>query len=44
MTDDTTDLGSDVAVEARRVTPGTAVLVLSQYVEVAYADQLLAAS
>jgi DNA-binding NarL/FixJ family response regulator len=29
-------------VEARAAVPGTAVLVLSQYVEVAYADELLA--
>lgn len=37
-----TDEGLRAAVEARRETPGTAVLVLSQYVEVAYADDLLA--
>ena len=38
-----TDEGLRAAVEARRLVPGTAVLVLSQYVEVAYADELLAA-
>jgi DNA-binding NarL/FixJ family response regulator len=37
-----TDEGLRAAVEARREVPGTAVLVLSQYVEVAYADELLA--
>lgn len=37
-----TDEGLRAAVEARRLAPGTAVLVLSQYVEVAYADELLA--
>ncbi|MGY1729048.1 response regulator [Geodermatophilus sp. SYSU D01062] len=37
-----TDEGLRAAVEVRRVVPGTAVLVLSQYVEVAYADELLA--
>ena len=37
-----TDEGLRAAVEARRTAPGTAVLVLSQYVEVAYADELLA--
>ncbi len=37
-----TDEGLRAAVEARRLVPGTAVLVLSQYVEVAYADELLA--
>jgi DNA-binding NarL/FixJ family response regulator len=37
-----TDEGLRAAVEVRRVAPGTAVLVLSQYVEVAYADELLA--
>jgi DNA-binding NarL/FixJ family response regulator len=37
-----TDEGLRAAVEARREAPGTAVLVLSQYVEVAYADELLA--
>jgi DNA-binding NarL/FixJ family response regulator len=37
-----TDEGLRAAVEARRTVPGTAVLVLSQYVEVAYADELLA--
>ena len=37
-----TDEGLRAAVEARRAAPGTAVLVLSQYVEVAYADELLA--
>jgi len=37
-----TDEGLRAAVEARRAVPGTAVLVLSQYVEVAYADELLA--
>jgi DNA-binding NarL/FixJ family response regulator len=37
-----TDEGLRAAVEARRLVPGTPVLVLSQYVEVAYADDLLA--
>ena len=37
-----TDEGLRAAVEARRQGPATAVLVLSQYVEVAYADELLA--
>ena len=37
-----TDEGLRAAVEARRAVPATAVLVLSQYVEVAYADELLA--
>jgi DNA-binding NarL/FixJ family response regulator len=37
-----TDEGLRAAVEARATVPGTAVLVLSQYVEVAYADELLA--
>ncbi|MGY1828882.1 response regulator [Geodermatophilus sp. SYSU D01180] len=37
-----TDEGLRAAVEVRRVVPGTAVLVLSQYVEVTYADELLA--
>jgi DNA-binding NarL/FixJ family response regulator len=37
-----TDEGLRAAVEARSAVPGTAVLVLSQYVEVAYADELLA--
>ena len=37
-----TDEGLRAAVEARTAVPGTAVLVLSQYVEVAYADELLA--
>jgi DNA-binding NarL/FixJ family response regulator len=37
-----TDEGLRAAVEARREVPATAVLVLSQYVEVAYADELLA--
>ncbi|MGR7027274.1 response regulator [Geodermatophilus sp. URMC 62] len=37
-----TDEGLRAAVAARAVVPGTAVLVLSQYVEVAYADELLA--
>jgi DNA-binding NarL/FixJ family response regulator len=37
-----TDEGLRAAVEARQSVPGTAVLVLSQYVEVAYADELLA--
>ncbi|SDF48569.1 DNA-binding response regulator, NarL/FixJ family, contains REC and HTH domains [Blastococcus aurantiacus] len=37
-----TDEGLRAAVEARRLVPGTAMLVLSQYVEVAYADELLA--
>ncbi len=37
-----TDEGLRAAVEARRRVPGTAVLVLSQYVERSYADDLLA--
>ncbi|WP_440284456.1 response regulator [Geodermatophilus amargosae] len=37
-----TDEGLRAAVEVRRLAPGTAVLVLSQYVEVTYADELLA--
>jgi DNA-binding NarL/FixJ family response regulator len=37
-----TDEGLRAAVEVRRTVPGTALLVLSQYVEVAYADELLA--
>jgi len=37
-----TDEGLRAAVEARRAVPSTAVLVLSQYVEVTYADELLA--
>ncbi len=37
-----TDEGLRAAVEARRRVPGTPVLILSQYVEVSYADDLLA--
>jgi DNA-binding NarL/FixJ family response regulator len=37
-----TDEGLRAAVEARERVPGSPVLVLSQYVEVAYADDLLA--
>jgi DNA-binding NarL/FixJ family response regulator len=37
-----TDEGLRAAVEARTKLPGTPVLVLSQYVEVSYADDLLA--
>ena len=37
-----TDEGLRAAVEARAAVPGMGVLVLSQYVEVAYADELLA--
>jgi DNA-binding NarL/FixJ family response regulator len=37
-----TDEGMRAAVECRRLVPGSPVLVLSQYVEVAYADDLLA--
>jgi DNA-binding NarL/FixJ family response regulator len=37
-----TDEGLRAAVEARRQVPGSPVLVLSQYVEVEYADDLLA--
>lgn len=37
-----TDEGLRAAVEARATVPGTPVLVLSQYVEVSYADDLLA--
>jgi DNA-binding NarL/FixJ family response regulator len=37
-----TDEGLRAAVEARRLVPGAPVLVLSQYVEVSYADDLLA--
>nr|WP_246315587.1 response regulator transcription factor [Kineococcus aurantiacus] len=36
-----TDEGLRAAVEVRRSWPGAAVLVLSQYVEVSYADELL---
>jgi len=38
-----TDEGLRAAVEVRRAWPGARVLVLSQYVEVSYADELLAA-
>src|SRR5690349_20112838 len=37
-----TDEGLRAAVEARRLVSGTPILVLSQYVEVSYADDLLA--
>jgi DNA-binding NarL/FixJ family response regulator len=37
-----TDEGLRAAVEARSLVPGTPVLVLSQYVEVSYAEDLLA--
>jgi len=37
-----TDEGLQASVEARRLIPGTPILVLSQYVELAYADDLLA--
>ncbi|HEY3505103.1 MAG TPA: response regulator transcription factor [Actinocatenispora sp.] len=37
-----TDEGLRAAIEARRGVPGTPILVLSQYVEVSYADDLLA--
>jgi DNA-binding NarL/FixJ family response regulator len=37
-----TDEGLRAAVEARSLVPGTPILVLSQYVEVSYADDLLA--
>jgi len=37
-----TDEGLRAAVRARQLVPGTPVLVLSQYVEVSYADDLLA--
>src|SRR4051794_12387149 len=37
-----TDEGLRAAVEARRLVPGSPVLALSQYVEVSYADDLLA--
>jgi DNA-binding NarL/FixJ family response regulator len=37
-----TDEGLRAAVQARAIVPGTPVLVLSQYVEVSYADDLLA--
>ncbi|WP_327091596.1 response regulator transcription factor [Nonomuraea sp. NBC_01738] len=37
-----TDEGLRAAVEARRLVPGAPVLILSQYVEVSYADDLLA--
>ncbi|MDL5159981.1 response regulator transcription factor [Actinomycetospora termitidis] len=43
MPPDYTDEGLRAALEARRRRPGTAVLVLSQYVEPAYAAELLAA-
>jgi DNA-binding NarL/FixJ family response regulator len=36
-----TDEGLRAAVEARTLVPGTPILVLSQYVEVSYADDLL---
>ncbi|MFW6773613.1 response regulator [Nocardioides sp. CPCC 205120] len=38
-----TDEGLRAAVEVRRQRPGARILVLSQYVEVSYADELLAA-
>ena len=37
-----TDEGLRAAVEARGIVPGSPILVLSQYVEVSYADDLLA--
>ncbi len=37
-----TDEGLRAAVQARRLVPGSPILVLSQYVEVSYADDLLA--
>ena len=37
-----TDEGLRASVESRRRVPGTPILVLSQYVEVSYADDLLA--
>jgi DNA-binding NarL/FixJ family response regulator len=37
-----TDEGLRAAVEIRRLVPGAPILVLSQYVEVSYADDLLA--
>ena len=37
-----TDEGLRAAVTARKARPGTAILVLSQYVEMSYADDLLA--
>ncbi|BCJ38193.1 DNA-binding response regulator [Actinocatenispora thailandica] len=37
-----TDEGLRAAIEARKNVPGTPILVLSQYVEVSYADDLLA--
>ncbi|MBB2915163.1 DNA-binding NarL/FixJ family response regulator [Streptosporangium becharense] len=37
-----TDEGLRAAVEARRKVPGTPIMILSQYVEVSYADDLLA--
>lgn len=39
-----TDDGLRAAVEVRRTHPGCGVLVLSQYVETSYAEELLAAS
>ena len=39
-----TDEGLRAAVELRRAHPGTAVLVLSQYIETVYAARLLSAS
>ena len=39
-----TDEGLRAAIELRRAHPGTAVLVLSQYIETGYAAQLLSAS
>jgi len=38
-----TDEGVRAAVEARRLAPGTGVLLLSQYVEATYAEEVLAA-
>ncbi|MEU9889372.1 response regulator transcription factor [Sphaerisporangium sp. NPDC051017] len=37
-----TDEGLRAAVEARRLVPGSPIMILSQYVEVSYADDLLA--
>jgi DNA-binding NarL/FixJ family response regulator len=39
-----TDEGLRAAIELRRICPGTAVLVLSQYIETVYAARLLSAS
>jgi DNA-binding NarL/FixJ family response regulator len=42
MPPDFTDEGLRAAIEARRRVPGTPIMMLSQYVEVSYADELIA--